>query len=175
LEECVNNPKVKSPADVLNFINNKIIDTLQHDESGEYNMRDGMDMVFGAYNPTTRAFSCAGAKNNIYILRGEEIIELKGDRRSIGAERIDGQIGYNNLEIILNPNDRIYTFTDGFPDQFGGPHNKKYKSKTLLQTITDQASLEIAAQKNALYQTFNSWKGENEQIDDVCILGIEIE
>lgn len=175
LEECVNNPKVKSPADVLNFINDKIIDTLQHDESGEFNMRDGMDMVFGAYNPTTREFSCAGAKNNIYILRGEEIIELKGDRRSIGAEKINGHGGYNNLQITLNPNDRIYTFTDGFPDQFGGPNNKKYKSKTLLQTIAEQANIEITSQKHALYQTFNSWKGENEQIDDVCILGIEID
>ncbi|MCA1764134.1 MAG: 7TM diverse intracellular signaling domain-containing protein [Cryomorphaceae bacterium] len=136
LEECVNNPKVKSPADVLNFINNKIIDTLQHDESGEYNMRDGMDMVFGAYNPATRTLSCAGAKNNVYILRGEEIIELKGDRRSIGAELIDDDAGYNNQVATLAPNDRIYTFTDGFPDQFGGPNNKKFKSKTLLQTIT---------------------------------------
>jgi len=173
LEECINHPKVKSPADMLNLINNRIISALQHDSSGEANMKDGMDVAIGAYNPETRKIQFSGAKNNLYICRDNEMIELKADRISIGANYIDSE-GYTNQEYQLNPGDKIYTFTDGYPDQFGGPRNKKFKSKTLLQTLRECSEMAMEEQVTALQQTFEEWKGKNEQIDDVCVIGIQI-
>lgn len=81
---------------------------------------------------------------------------------------------FNNLRIILGPGDTVYTFTDGYPDQFGGDRNKKLKSKTLLEKIAALAHLAMEDQKHALLHAFDSWRGENEQIADVCILGIKI-
>jgi serine phosphatase RsbU (regulator of sigma subunit) len=173
LEECVNHPSVKSPADMLNLINNRIISSLQHDESGEVNMRDGMDIAIGAFNPKTRQLQFAGAKNNLYICRNNEMIELKADRKSIGAEFIESE-GYTNREIQLLQGDRIYTFTDGFPDQFGGPRSKKFKSKNLLQTLVEYSELSMEEQVEALREKFETWRGGNEQIDDVCVIGIQI-
>jgi len=173
LEECINHPSVKSPADMLKLINNRIISTLQHDQSGEVNMSDGMDIAIGAYNPETRKIQFSGAKNNLYICRNNEMIELKADRISIGAEYIEDQ-GYTNQEFQLNPGDRVYTFTDGYPDQFGGPRNKKFKSRTLLTTLLNYSELAMEEQMQALQNAFEEWKGKNEQIDDVCVIGIQI-
>ena len=173
LEECTNHPSVKSPADMLNFINNRIISALQHDKSGEANMKDGMDIAIGAYNPKTRKLQFSGAKNNLYICRNNEMIELKADRLSIGAEFIE-ENGYTNQEIQLCKGDRVYTFTDGYPDQFGGPKNKKFKSRTLLDTLVAYSEKAMEEQMEALYQSFEEWRGQNEQIDDVCVMGIQI-
>ncbi|NEN24582.1 SpoIIE family protein phosphatase [Cryomorpha ignava] len=174
LEQCLTAKGVESPGDALDFLNNEIIAALQHDSSGELNVSDGMDIAFCTYDPDSRLLSFAGAKNNLYILRNGEFIELKGDRKAIGLEEINADNGFTNHEIRLDPGDMVYTFTDGYPDQFGGDRNKKLKSKTLLQKIADFAHLEMDEQKNALLHAFDEWRGENEQIDDVCMLGIKI-
>jgi len=173
LEECINHPSVKSPADMLNLINNRIISALQHDKSGEANMKDGMDIAIGAYNPKTRNIQFSGAKNNLYICRNNEMIELKADRISIGSEYIENK-GYTNQIFQLSPGDRVYTFTDGYPDQFGGPRNKKFKSRTLLNTLLEYSELAMDEQMHALQKAFEEWRGKNEQIDDVCVIGIQI-
>lgn len=175
LEQCLTRPGVDSPADALNYLNNEIIAALQHDSSGELNVRDGMDIAFCAFDPDSRAFSFSGAKNNLYVFRDGDFIELKGDRKSIGLEIVDGETGFTNREITLQPGDTIYTFTDGYPDQFGGVRNKKFKSKSLLRTIAELAHLAMDEQKDALIHAFENWRGENEQIDDVCVLGIKID
>ena len=174
LEQCLTAKGVESPGDALNFLNNEIIAALQHDSSGELNVNDGMDIAFCTYDPAARLLAFAGAKNNLYILRKGEFIVLKGDRKAIGLEEIHADNGFTNHEIKLEQGDTVYTFTDGYPDQFGGERNKKLMSKTLLQKIADFAHLEMADQKDALLHAFDEWRGENEQIDDVCVLGIRV-
>ncbi len=174
LEQCLTAKGVDSPAGALNFLNNEIISALQHDRSGELNVSDGMDIAFCTYDYLSRELSFAGAKNNLYILRKGEFIELKGDRKSIGFEEIGKDNGFSNHQITLRPGDIVYTFTDGYPDQFGGDRNKKLKSRTLLEKIADFAHLEMEEQKTALLDAFEHWRGDNEQIDDVCMLGIKI-
>ncbi len=174
LEQCLTAKGVESPAEALNYLNNEIIASLQHDHSGELNVNDGMDIAFCSYDPLSRELTFAGAKNNLYIFRKGEFIELKGDRKSIGLEKIDGENSFQDRRIILEAGDTVYTFTDGYPDQFGGDRNKKLKSKTLLEKIASLAHLAMEDQKRALLHAFDAWRGENEQIDDVCVLGIKI-
>ncbi len=174
LEQCLSEKSVQNPADVLNYLNNEIMRSLQHDHSGEQNVSDGMDLIFCAYDPISRQLEFAGAKNNLYILRKGEYIEVKGDRKSIGMDPIHAENGFTNHSIGLEPDDRLYTFTDGYPDQFGGADNKKFKARTLLGLIADLAHLGMEEQRAALQNQFDDWRGANEQIDDVCVLGIRV-
>lgn len=103
------------------------------------------------YDPVTGLLSFAGAKNNLYILRKGEFIQLKGDRKPIDLYEINADNGFTNHEIKLDPGDTVYMFTDGYPDQFGGDRNKKLMSKTLLQKIADFAHLEMEEQKMHFY------------------------
>jgi serine phosphatase RsbU (regulator of sigma subunit) len=175
LEQCTLRSDLSDPAQALNFINNAIVTSLNEQRDGEIRVKDGMDMVLCAYHKETRTLSFSGAKNNMYIVRNEEVIELKGDRLSIGSGLIqnDGD-GFTVKTLVLEENDLIYTFTDGFPDQFGGPADKKLKSKNLLDFISQLSKEGMEIQKERLGEFFTEWKGQAEQIDDVCLMGIRI-
>ncbi|MCZ4408747.1 SpoIIE family protein phosphatase [Cryomorphaceae bacterium 1068] len=175
LEQCRLRADLANPADALNYINNVIVSSLNEQRVGDLSIKDGMDMVLCAYHEETRKLSFAGAKNNIYIVRKGEIIELKGDRLSIGNGIIENtDNGFTVTTITLEENDSIYTFTDGFPDQFGGPKEKKLKAKSLLEFIRGLSHEEMENQKKQLGEFFSNWKGQTEQIDDVCLMGIRI-
>lgn len=175
LEQCRLRRDIANPAQALNFINNAIVSSLNERSDGDLRVKDGMDMVLCAYNEESKVLSFAGAKNNLYILRDGEIFELKGQRLSIGSGMIEKEAeGFSTATFQLKENDSIYTFTDGFPDQFGGPKEKKLKSKNLLDFIRNLSRDEMAEQKEELLTFFSNWKGDTEQIDDVCLMGIRI-
>lgn len=173
LDRCLNHKDVDSPASALRFINSEIVRTLQQDKH-RGGVQDGMDMVLCAFNPETGILQFAGAKNNLYIFRNGEFIELKGDRISIGADVNSMHLDFTDKEIKLESGDVIYTFTDGYPDQFGGEQNKKLKSRPLLKIISELAGHTMEEQRAMLANTFEMWRGENEQIDDVCMMGIRV-
>ncbi len=174
LDRCTTQSDVKNPADALRFINDEIVRNLQH-EKHDKSVQDGMDMVLCAYDPVARKLHFAGAKNNLYIFRNGEVLEAKGDRRSIGAELSEDANVFALHTLKLEKGDALYTFTDGFPDQFGGALNKKLKSKPLLGIIAELAHHTMEEQCALLTRTFELWRGENEQIDDVCMLGIRVD
>ena len=175
LEQCRIRPDMDSPAKALKFINNTIVSALNEQSDGDLSVKDGMDMVFCSYDATKRRLIFSGAKNNLYIFREGEVIEIKGNRMSIGSQIIpEDETGFTEVVVELQPNDIIYTFTDGFPDQFGGPRNKKLKAKNLLAFISEISAEEMIIQKERLAAYFDSWKSDQEQIDDVCLLGIRI-
>ncbi|HYG49306.1 MAG TPA: SpoIIE family protein phosphatase [Flavobacteriales bacterium] len=81
---------------------------------------------------------------------------------------------FNGYELALKKGDVMYFYSDGFGDQFGGPHGKKYKVKRMQKFLSGIHTLNTNEQKQKLYDEFNEWKREREQIDDVCIVGIKI-
>ena len=116
----------------------------------------------------------SGAHNSIYIIKENDtkITELTASRQSVGKD-------YNNekfsaKEFQLSDGDTIYLFTDGFPDQFGGVKSKKYKYTKFKNLILKNCLKKLEDQKNEIRNEFISWKGDMEQIDDVCIMGIKI-
>jgi serine phosphatase RsbU (regulator of sigma subunit) len=176
LEQCIRRREINSTAQALNFINNAIVTSLNERRDEEIKVKDGMDMVLCAYNEETKELSFSGAKNNLYIIRNQELIELKGDRLSIGNAIIsDENEGFSVQTVQLEENDVIYSFTDGFPDQFGGERSKKLKSKSLLSFIEKVSHEQMRDQRIQLENFFQTWKGEEEQVDDVCLVGIRFD
>jgi len=114
----------------------------------------------------------AGANNTIYLIRDHELIQISGDRMPISYyKRMEDFI---NRDIDLKKGDMLYMFTDGYRDQFGGVQGKKFKTslfKELLMNVHEESARE---QKKILAKTFEEWKGDLEQVDDVTVIGIKI-
>ncbi|MGE0562509.1 MAG: PP2C family protein-serine/threonine phosphatase [Flavobacteriales bacterium] len=172
LNQSIKEKNINSPAEALDFVNTQVFDTVNKHSDEKNIVRDGMDAVLFAINFNTFSLSFAGANNSLYIVRDKEIIELKGDKQPIGT--YSNQNKFTNIRFQLQKNDVVYASTDGFPDQFGGQDGKKLKTKRFKEKLIECSALSVDEQKNELQKYFNSWKGNLEQLDDICVLGIKI-
>jgi phosphoserine phosphatase RsbU/P len=163
---------VNTPAQALDFLNQKIITTLNHGY-GEEEIRDGMDISFIAIDLETKQLSYSGANNSIYIVRNNSIQTLKANKQAIGNMN-DVVLPYTNNTIQLEDDDCIYMFTDGYADQFGGPKGKKLMRKQFEDVLIENSNKSMLEQKLTLENTFANWKGDLEQVDDVCVVGLRI-
>lgn len=136
-------------------------------------VRDGMDMVVCSIDTNTFELSFAGAQNSVYIVRNNELNELKGESVSMGDAAFANHV-FTPHKMQLQKGDWIYWFTDGYADQKGGPKNKKFYYKPFQDLIVQINQLNGAEQKQKLNEVFQNWKGSFEQLDDVLILGIKI-
>ncbi|MEO8760786.1 MAG: SpoIIE family protein phosphatase, partial [Bacteroidia bacterium] len=115
----------------------------------------------------------AGAFNGGYIFKQDKsVTELKGNKHPVGAFMEEKITSFTNHTLSLDKGDKIYIFSDGYADQFGGPNGKKLKYKKLQEFITESLHMPMPEQKKYLEQKFIDWKGNLEQIDDVLIIGI---
>jgi serine phosphatase RsbU (regulator of sigma subunit) len=138
------------------------------------NVKDGMDISLGCLNMKTKELLWSGANNPLWVVPEgrDEIIEWKADKQPIGTYA-DAK-PFNTHSMILEPKTTIYLFTDGYADQFGGENGKKFKYKQFKDSILAIHNRPMEEQKEHLETTFESWKGELEQVDDVCVIGIRI-
>lgn len=166
-------PTVQTTGEVLDFVNREINETL-NSKYGEQQIRDGMDIALCAIDDKQKVLHFSGAKNGVLIVRNNEIIELKGDRKAIGfsGEELNG--GFSSQTMPLQSGDLLYTFSDGIVDQFGGPLDKKWSSKRLKSFLLANALQPLESQKNQLEKEFDEWKGQLEQLDDILVIGIRI-
>ncbi len=170
LNETVNEQKLTEPAEILNKLREKIISTLkQTGRSGEN--KDGMDIVLLRFNKKTRELAYACANNGFLLIENGVMTEHYGDKQPVGIYGHDIK-PFTACKMTLNKGAILYSYTDGYPDQFGGPKGKKFKYKTLNELIIENSHLELSYQKDKLHDAFAAWKGEQEQIDDVCVVGI---
>jgi serine phosphatase RsbU (regulator of sigma subunit) len=129
-----------------------------------------MDIALVAYSPATGLLEYSGAFNPLILIRKGEIMETKADRFAIG--RTTGkEKNFTNHEIIVQKGDSLYIFSDGYADQFGGPDSKKFKTSALKELFAGIGHLDIDRQKEILDHNFESWKEQQQQIDDVLIIG----
>lgn len=138
-------------------------------EKSEEEVKDGMDIALCKLEGTKLFYS--GANNPLWIVRNGEILETKADKQPIGI--YNSPKPYKSHSFELKKNDTIYLFSDGFIDQFGGEKEKKYKSVNFKKLILSLHESSMDKQKELLNQEFMNWKGDLEQIDDVCILGFK--
>ena len=172
LNEIIIEKKIENPAEVLNSLREQIIKSLkQNDEVSE--TKDGMDMSLCKYNPETKKVEFAGAYNSLIHVSEDELMTIKGDSQPVSVHYAKSK-SFTKKEIKVKKGDMLYLSSDGFQDQFGGIKDKKYmalKFKSFLKKISVNTSQE---QLSLLKDEFNSWKGNSEQIDDVCVMGIRI-
>lgn len=163
---------ILTPAQILDQLRDKIIKEL----SGNGSVKDGMDISLCRININNSKNNVevqwAGANNPLWYIQKDEVIEIKADKQPIGYYEIIKP--FTNHTIKLNEGDYLYLFTDGYADQFGGPMDKKFKYKPLIELIKNTASANMNEQKLKLKEAFENWKGKQEQTDDVCIVGIRI-
>lgn len=171
LDEIINEKNVSEPAEVLNSLRDRIIHTLKQTATAGEN-KDGMDIVVCRIDLDRKSLCYSGANNSLYIYRKDSFKEYKPDKQPCGFH---AQVQpFSQHEIKLEPGDCVYTFTDGFADQFGGPKGKKFMYKQLEELVASLQYKPLKEQKSALESAFDNWKGNLEQLDDVCIIGVKI-
>ncbi|MEO9533589.1 MAG: tetratricopeptide repeat protein [Crocinitomicaceae bacterium] len=172
LHQIVNESKEYQPAKILDELRQKVILAL-HQQGEEKARKDGMDMALCSLNKKTLEFQYAGANNPLYLVHKGEMKEIKPDKQPVGymPER-SGR--FTNHTLQLEKGDAIYIFSDGYADQFGGPKGKKFKYKQLRDLLFSIHKEPMLDQKEKLITVFNDWKGNLEQIDDVCIVGVRV-
>lgn len=156
------------PNHILDELSNEIHTLLRKNNAG---VKDGMDLTIVAISKDKKVAKIAGVENPVYVVRNGEMIQFKTDKNPIG--NIEGD-KYSVQEMELQQGDVIYQFTDGFADQKGGPKNKKFFYPPFRKLLVELSTENFAHQERQLKQTFNDWRGSNEQYDDVCIIGYRI-
>lgn len=137
-------------------------------------IRDGMDLTLCVLDQAARKLYFSGARNSAYIVRNGEVIELKGDRKSIGFDPKEESHAFESQEFDLEVDDMIYTCSDGYADQFGGAAGKKFMVKQLKALFVELSTLPLHEQKARLAETLKIWMGTHEQLDDVLVIGVRI-
>ena len=177
------------PAEILNQLRTRIIHALSQSEDG--GNKDGMDISLIKVNTKTNIAEWAGAYNPLIIVREKHLpkfetssnlkkietdnyrlAEIKGDKQpiSIGSNMRP----FTNHSIQLMKNDKVYLFSDGYADQFGGKSGKKFMTSNFKKLLLSIQPETIDDQKEIIQQTFYDWKGQFEQVDDVCVIGVSL-
>ncbi|MBK7183071.1 MAG: SpoIIE family protein phosphatase [Bacteroidetes bacterium] len=173
LNEAVNEHAITQPAAILNSIRKSLIKKLRK-KNDDSSIKDGMDAALVTINQEEMIMEFAGAYNPLWLIRNNELIEYKADKTPIGINLYEEDKPYTTTKIDLQKGDLLYIFTDGYADQFGGAHGKKFKYKNLKELCLKIATLPLNKQAETLEKEFLDWKGELEQVDDVLIIGIKI-
>jgi phosphoserine phosphatase RsbU/P len=161
------------PADILNALNHGVTTTLRQSRS-EKSIRDGMDVALCTIDTAERKLEFAGAFNSAFVFRNGELIMLPADKFPIGAFIDDALPPFTHHQLDLQAGDVIYIFSDGYVDQFGGTDNKKYLIKRFRTLLTEVSGLPMEDQKKKLQDVHDTWKGKNELVDDILVIGIRI-
>jgi serine phosphatase RsbU (regulator of sigma subunit) len=173
LNETITTNSFVSPDQVLSEVRSQIIEALRSDGSEEGG-KDGMDCVLCAYNFKTRELLFSAANNPLWICRDKTIIEFRPDKFPVGKHDRENE-SFNLHKVTLQPDDIVYTFTDGYADQFGGPSGKKFKMKQLKELLLSIAHLPMNEQKDVVSKTIRKWKKGIDQIDDILVVGVRIQ
>jgi serine phosphatase RsbU (regulator of sigma subunit) len=172
LNESIIEKNLIHPNDILDNMRKGIIASL-NPEGSEEESKDGMDCVLCAYDFENMKLEFAAANNPLWLIRNGEMIEYKPDKMPVGMYH-SKTAPFSLQTISLQKGDIVYTFTDGFADQFGGEKGKKYKYKQLQEKLLGIKDLSLTDQKNILEAEFEKWRGNLEQVDDVLIIGLKI-
>ena len=167
LNRSVREHGLTDPGEILNKTREIVI---QEFEKSDEEVKDGMDIALCSLEGNTLKY--AGAHNPLWIIRNGELLETKANKQPIG--QFDNPEPYITHSFDLEPGDSLYIFSDGYVDQFGGEKGKKFKAKAFRELLLSIQDKPMEEQKLIIDETFETWRGALEQIDDVCIIGVRI-
>lgn len=190
LNDLINDRCFDAPSAILEQLRCKVKDMLvQQGDSDE--QKDGMDMGLAILNKTTKELHFAGANNPLYVVRNKELpangglekhrsievddyrlFELKADKQPVGVHWEENK--FTTHSIFLEEKDSFYLFSDGFVDQFGGEHRKKFKSLNFKKLLLSLQHEPMEKQGHIIEKAFVDWKGDHEQIDDISVIGVRV-
>jgi|GEM_PF-924633 len=169
LHKIVNDRKISKPSHILKTLDKEVIKALKQNEESQN--QDGMDIAVIEISKTKKTGTFSGANRPIYLIRDNEIIEIKGNKFPVGSY-LSQEKEFVNYEGLIRKGDTLYLFTDGYQDQFGGKEQKKFKTKNLKETLLSIQHHTMKEQKNILNTRMKEWKGELDQVDDILVIGI---
>jgi PAS domain S-box-containing protein len=174
LNNIVDNDKDLNAGEICDRLHNGVRVTLKQDRE-DASGRDGMDIALCKINIKKKELHYAGAHRPLMLLRKGELQEYKGDRKAIGGIPLGNKAEQPFTDYVINilSGDKIYFFSDGLPDQLGGLEHKKYSPGRIRSIITENMGFSMTQYYEHFVQDFDDWKGENKQIDDVLLIGIE--
>lgn len=174
LNEILDEKNITSPDEMLNELRTLVIQSLNKErKAGTQFTRDGMDIALVCIDAATNQLLFSGANNGIFILRGAELHELAPDKQPVGAH--EQETPFTLKQSDLHANDIVVAYSDGYPDQFGGPRGKKLMYRQFRQIIVDAAAVSNERRVDFLGEAFDRWKAGHAQIDDVCVFGVKID
>lgn len=171
LNEIILREKITAPSKILNTLRERLILSLKN-KGADSNVSDGMDISLISIGLDNNLLRFSGAYSPCYIVRRSELLQLEADRMPIG-QFVNNTMPFSEKEIELINGDNIYLFTDGFKDQTGGEKLKKYSSKQFKSLLIEISKFPSQEQLQIISNTFDNWKNEQEQVDDVLIIGIQ--
>ena len=167
LNRAVREHNKTNPKDILDDLNEHVERSVQ--KSGN-DVVDGMDIALCTLDLESNKLNFSGAFNPLYMVRNGELLIIESDKQPIGGAKKP----FSQNQIQLEKGDVCYIFTDGYADQFGGEKDKKFNRTRFKQTLIDISILPMENQKNELETIFENWKGNQEQLDDICVIGFKI-
>jgi len=169
LTRSVKEFKLNNPALILDKTSELVLSTFL--KSGQ-EIKDGMDISLMAIDKRTNTVEWAGANNPLWYIKDKSLIEIKGDKQPIGFT--ENPYPFHAHKVENTKDATFYLFTDGYADQFGGEKGKKYKYKQLQELLINVSHLSMEEQKHIIISSFENWKGNYEQVDDVCLIAFKL-
>lgn len=171
IKDLTNQGRYESPSQLLMFLDREIVMSLNQDRHGKSN--DGMDITVLEINPSTRHIKFASAMRPVILFIDHELFYIRGNRSGVGGE-FTGDKVFDDQEYDLGSGDTIYLFSDGYPDQFGGPKGKKMKVERVKVMLEEIHTLPMDEQYERVKNYFLEWKGDSFQVDDVLFMGLQL-
>lgn len=171
LNRAVKEFGISDTGKILDKVRELVIETFVHSDNNT-DVKDGMDISLCCLNKKTNQLVWSGANNPLWILRNAELIEYKADKQAIG--KTDHPKPFTTKHIQLEKDDRLFIFTDGYADQFGGEKGKKFKYAQFKQLLAGIKDKSLDEQLHSIDNALESWKGNLEQVDDILVIGVRI-
>ncbi len=173
LKEITDTMNHLQPAKILDLLSEGVRNSL-HQFDNKSSAKDGMDIALCMVDFKKMELQYAGAMNPLYIIRNNNLQEIKADKLFIGYSYSEEQKTYTNHTVKLQKGDCIYISSDGYADQFGGPKGKKFMMNSFKQLLLDIHTKPLNTQKEILDSNFESWRGSLDQVDDICVIGVKM-
>jgi ligand-binding sensor domain-containing protein/serine phosphatase RsbU (regulator of sigma subunit) len=173
IKDICSRPDVGSPADLLKTLDKEIMSALNQNIEAERS-NDGMDIIVAEIELKKRTLNVASAMRPMIIYKDGEQVYVRGSRSSVGGQYEIEEKEFDSQDFTLSKGDKIYMFSDGYPDQFGGPLGRKFKMVRLKNMLRDIHDKPMDEQYNYIKSNFELWKEDAEQVDDVLFMGIEL-
>jgi ligand-binding sensor domain-containing protein/serine phosphatase RsbU (regulator of sigma subunit) len=171
LNEIIVEKGIKDTNKILDEMRSQIIKSLNQDS--EDDQKDGMDISICKLNMQKKTLEFSGAHNPLVIISGNELSTIKGDSQAVGLETVEIK-PFTKHSMKLKKDDMIYIYSDGYQDQFGGENGKKYMTTNFKKLLLKISKEEEKKQNKLLEIELANWMRKEEQIDDICIMGVRV-
>ena len=171
LNQIVNLQGITKADSILSRLHGQIRRALRQSSTEN---KDGMDISICVIDTEQKHVTFAGAKRPLLYIQNDTIFEIKGDKHSVGGYQTTAENTYTSHQVNFDEPTAFYIFSDGYVDQFGGKDNRKFMIKKFKKLLLEVHKEPMVKQRQLLAQSFDDWKGENKQIDDVIVVGFQV-